>query len=178
MNTPGLHRVTAPLVRRLRSMIARCVLDAVDPDRLRQTLKVKLLDGEMAEGVEHFEPYGYTSHPLDGDGVFLSVGSSRAHGVIMNIGGKTYRLKGLKAGEVALYTDEGDSVILKRNHNIEINTHTCTVNASTKVEIATPLIHATGNIHADGDVVAGTVSLQGHIHPENDSGGPTDPPIA
>lgn len=36
--------------------------------------------------------------------------------------------------------------------------------APTKVILDTPLTHATGDIHADGDVVAGSVSLQHHIH--------------
>ncbi len=37
-------------------------------------------------------------------------------------------------------------------------------------------ITATGNINVNGDVIADGISLKNHVHPENDSGGPTDPP--
>jgi len=37
-------------------------------------------------------------------------------------------------------------------------------------------IAATGNVNVTGDVIADGISLKNHVHPENDSGGPTDPP--
>jgi phage baseplate assembly protein V len=37
-------------------------------------------------------------------------------------------------------------------------------------------IVAAGNVNVTGDVIADGISLKNHVHPENDSGGPTDPP--
>lgn len=59
----------------------------------------------------------------------------------------TYRMKGLKTGEVAIYTDEGDSIVLKRGRLIEvttqtlrINTQVMEVNASSKIDLNTPMV--------------------------------------
>lgn len=210
MSGAAMSRVLAPIHRRIRSMISRCVLDAVDADTLRQTLQVKLLAGEIAAGVEHFEPYAFTSHPLDGDGLFFAIGSNRSHGAVVNIGGRTYRPTGLEPGESQQYDHQGQYIWIKRDGTIEINANaqihavapdvladcdTATVNASSQVTLNTPQTHITGDAVIDGqlnvggnivgaqqiiDAIGSMQAIRGvynsHTHPENDSGGPTDPP--
>lgn len=177
MSTHAFSRMVAPISRRVRSMVGRCVLNAVDANTLRQVLKVKLLDGEMADGVEHFEPYGFTSHPLDGDGVFLAVGGNRSHGVVLNMGGKTYRLAGLKAGEVALYTDEGDQIVFKRGKTINIKSgakvhidapqiigdcQTAQINATTRATVNSPETLVTGTLTVQGQIIGqGGMAISG-----------------
>jgi len=56
-----------------------------------------------------------------------------------------YRLP-LVDGEVALYTDEGDYIHLKRGRLIEVVTDTLVVRAKTKVVLDTPLVEATGDV--------------------------------
>jgi phage baseplate assembly protein V len=63
------------------------------------------------------------------------------------------------------------TVTVSGTGNVVVNCKTATVNAETKVELATPLVHATGDIHADGDVVAGSISLKTHVHGGVQSGG-------
>lgn len=49
--------------------------------------------------------------------------------------------------------------------------HILTINAVGPVNII-----AAGNVNVTGDVVADGISLKNHVHPENDSGGPTGKP--
>lgn len=49
--------------------------------------------------------------------------------------------------------------------------HTLTIDAAGPVNIV-----AAGNVNVTGDVIANGISLVNHVHPENDSGGPTGPP--
>ena len=62
-----------------------------------------------------------------------------------------YRIK-LVDGEMAIYTDEGDYVHLKRGRVIELVTETLLVKASKKVRFETPLIEASGEVKAVGDI--------------------------
>ncbi|GAV21616.1 phage baseplate assembly protein V [Carboxydothermus pertinax] len=50
--------------------------------------------------------------------------------------------------------------------------HTLTINAVGPINIV-----ASGNINVTGDVIADGISLKNHVHPENDLGGPTGPPL-
>jgi phage baseplate assembly protein V len=51
--------------------------------------------------------------------------------------------------------------------------HILTINCGT----GTVNIVAAGNVNVTGDVIADGISLKTHVHPENDSGGPTGPPV-
>jgi len=48
---------------------------------------------------------------------------------------------------------------------------------TTTLEVDAAQSNFSGDITAAGDVRAGSVSLRGHVHPENDSGGPTGAPV-
>ncbi len=143
----------------------------------------KLRDNEL------FQHYGFTSNPLPGTmAIVLPIGGKTAHGIVIATEHATYRLKGLKSGEVALYTDEGDSIVLKRGRLIEVATETLKINASDHVEMNTPLVKTTGEIqadqditdrmaHPDSDTVRGMRELyDSHTHHENDVNGETNVP--
>jgi phage gp45-like len=87
-----------------------------------------------------------------------------------------YRVK-LKDGEVALYTDEGDIIHMKRGRLIEIETDTLVVRAKTKVRFETPLIEQTGDLKADGEVADHTLSMQADrdLYNQYDHGGGPKP---
>ncbi len=207
----GLHRILEPLRRRIATMVGRCILHAVNAGTGIQTVQVQVLADEVMDGVEHMEPYGFTSHPLSGaEGVLLNVAGQRGAAVAVCLGNRAFRLKELKAGEVALYTDEGDKLVFKRDRHVEMTTmhvrimadedvavatKRYTVEASEGVVYVTPSLtsraaeggtsaarfegtmHVTQDVTSDADVQAGAVSLRGHVHPENDGGGPTSPPV-
>jgi phage baseplate assembly protein V len=127
---------------RLAGLVSRAVVKRVDDGKKRQLVQAGLLEGETRDGLEHFQPYGFTSVPLAGaEGVALFVGGERDHGLVVAVDDRRYRLTGLENGEVALYTDEGDKLVIKRGGTIEVT-------AATKVVVTTPLVELAGNTEA------------------------------
>lgn len=167
---------------------------------------VQLIDGdglfgEQIRGAELMQHYGVTSAPPAGFMyVAVPIGGKTAHSIIVATEHGSYRLKGLKTGEVALYTDEGDSIVLKRGRITEVTTQTFRVNASEAIEfnapnitntasagiaLNTPTVAASANVTAQGEIRDhGTKTMSGmretfntHDHNENNAaGGPTNPP--
>lgn len=119
-------KVLRDLRNAVLNMIARGVVNLVSDTPALQELQVSLLAGEVRGRVERFQDYGFTSVPLppDADGapeaVCAAIGGARAHMVALAVDDRRHRLRGLMAGEVALYSDEGDSIALKRNGRIEL----------------------------------------------------------
>lgn len=99
----------------VKNLISRCTVALVNAAGKLQALQIRMLAGEVKDGVEHLEPYGYTSHPLRGaEGVVVCPGGDRSHGVVIVVADRRYRLQGLKPGEVALHDDQGQCVHLTR----------------------------------------------------------------
>jgi phage gp45-like len=95
-------------------------------------LQVETPGGDVLEDVEHLTPYGFTAAaPAGAEVVVLSPGGSRDAAVVILCGGRTYRLQGLKEGEVAMHSDEGDSVVLRRGRRVEVNTRHFEVSCET-----------------------------------------------
>jgi phage baseplate assembly protein V len=140
-----MRRVMNPLKRRVLLMITRGFITAINDSKKLQFLQINLFAGEVRDNLERFQEYGFTSVPLpDAEAVAVFLGGNRDHGIIISTDDRRYRLTGLENGEVALYTDEGDFIKLKRNNEIEINsgskitlnsTANVEINATTKVEI-------------------------------------------
>lgn len=175
------------LQNRVMLTVARAVVSLVNDNAKLQALQISLLKREIRENVERFQNYGFTANPHPGaEGVVVFVGGNRDHGLCIAVDDRRYRLQGLEAGEVALYTDEGDKIHLRRNRVIEVTTHTFRVNAETKVEINTdlfevnaPLATFSGDIEAGGDVSDVSGSMQemrdtynSHTNPSNGSSPP------
>lgn len=167
MDARAWNRLTAPIMRRIKLLVTRAVVRLVDPAALMQSLQVEALAGEVLDGIEHFEPYGYTSHPLAGaEALVFSLSGRRAHSVAGIVADRRYRLKSLAAGEVALYTDEGDVIHFKRGRTIEITAGakvkvtapTVEVIASSKVTVTTPLTEVSQNV-----TIGGTLQVTGQI---------------
>lgn len=160
----AFSRLLAPINRRIRQLFTRGLVRMVDSATLMQSLQIELLQDELLDGVEHAEPYGYTSHPHPGAEVFTaSVGGRRAHTIALIAADRRYRKKGLAAGEVALYTDEGDYILLQRGRVIKVVAGTAldvtapqvNITASTKVTMTTPVCEITGNLTVGGNAAVG-----------------------
>lgn len=116
MRLEDLHRALAPLRRRVQLMIGRAVIAVVDDNTKAQSVQITLLADEVHDGAERFQEYGFTSVPLAGaEAIVAFVGGLRSHGVIIAVEDRRYRLTGLQGGEVALYDDQGQAIILKRD---------------------------------------------------------------
>ncbi|TDV60118.1 phage baseplate assembly protein V [Pseudomonas sp. LP_7_YM] len=162
---------------RLINMLTRGVVALAKSTGKLQTLQMRLTHGEVKDGMEHLEPYGFTSCPHEGaEGLAAFMGGDRSHGVVVVVADRRYRLQALQAGEVAIYTDEGDKIHFKRGRIIDIETQTLNIRASKAVNFDTPLISQTGRIVSQGDQVAGGVSQINHPHTGvkqgNDQSGP------
>lgn len=152
-------------MRPMRNFLARGVVALVDAGRKLQGLQMRLTADEVKDGMEHFEPYGFTSNPLPGaEALAAFLGGDRSHGVVVCVADRRFRLQALKSGEVAIYTDEGDRLHFKRGRVIEIETLTLKVKAETAVEFDTPVIRTTGQIVSQGDQIAAGVSQVNHLH--------------
>lgn len=102
-------------------MVARGVVEESDDEPGVQQLKISLLKDEGKASVERFQNYGFSSNPpVDTEVLCVFVGGGRDHGVIVATDDRDSRFTDLKPGEIAIYTDEGDSIVFKRENEIEI----------------------------------------------------------
>jgi phage baseplate assembly protein V len=152
-----LYRLLRPLAQRVQLMVGRAVLRLVNDATTMQSVQVSLLADELRDDVERFQNYGFTSVPFAGaEAVAVCVAGSRDHVVVVAVDDRRYRLKGLANGEVAIYTDEGDHIVIKRGGTVEVL-------AATKVNVRTPLVECSGDL-----VVRGTLTVDGHAELNSD----------
>jgi phage baseplate assembly protein V len=134
--------------QRVAMGVARGLVALTDDAKKMQRVQLRLLSDETKDNVEHFQPYGFTSVPQTGaEAVCVFVGGGRDHGIVLVVDDRRYRLKGLEAGEVALYTDEGASVVLKRGEVIAVTCKeyrvTCeklTIDATDSIRVTSPSV--------------------------------------
>lgn len=173
------------LARKLRLLATRAIVRVIDPAAMLQALQVEALADELLDDVEHLEPYGHTAHPHPGaEAVVLNLGGNRSGAVVIAVADRRYRLKGLAAGEVALYDDLGQKVHLTRAGIVVDGAGLPVIVTNTPgVTLDTPTTHMTGNLNVDGSIVAqgdisdhGSKSMagmratyNGHTHPETGS---------
>jgi phage baseplate assembly protein V len=201
----ALSRVLEPLARRLRLLVGRARLLRVDDAQPLQQLQLGMLADETGDRVPRMQHYGLTSHPLvaSAEAIVLAVGGARTGLVAVAVDDPAHRPRGLAAGEVMLYTDEGDRIHLKRGRVVEVlagaevrvSAPIVRAVASTKVRIEAPLAEVTGNVTIGGSLsvtgaIAGSASVSdaagsmgqmrtvynGHTHGE--TGGTTLTPSA
>lgn len=199
MNIKEIDNRIARMLNGVRQAF-RGVLGGVSSDGPVQIAQGEGLAGENVADVELFQHYGYTSNPPAGSmKILVPLGGKTSHSVIIATEHASYRLKSLPAGAVALYTDEGDSIVLARGRVIDITTKTLNIKADTEVNIDTPTVNVKHQLNVaekitgegglamsggDGaqidtlkvtnDATIGNKSFLGHRHPE--TGSITDPP--
>jgi len=117
----GAERLIARLATRLRLLVARAVVRAVNDAGGLQRMTVDALPGEALRDVPRFQGYGITSHPLQGsEAVLVAVGGARAHLAAVAVDDRRYRPRDLEPGELVLYTDEGVAIELRRNRVVRV----------------------------------------------------------
>lgn len=149
MDERSFFKLLGPLTRRVGAMLSRGTVKGSNSSGRIQTLQLSGLAGLPKDGAEHFEPYGFTSRPLLGaEYLQASLVGDGSHTVVVVATDRRHRIANLKPGEVAIFTDEGDSIVLKRGRLIEVTTHTLRINAQTNVEINTDLLQVTATTKA------------------------------
>jgi len=160
----------------------RGVLGMVRSDTDIQLVQGSGLAGEQLQDNELFQHYGFTSNPLPGSmQIVLPIGGKTAHGIIIATEHGSYRLKGLASGEVAIYTDEGDSIVLNRGRVINVTTNTLNINAAQAVNINTEVINLNASQAVNAEtpavnasqevVVAGSLAANGGMTAQSGAGG-------
>jgi phage baseplate assembly protein V len=150
----AVKKIMAPLERRVRLMVTRGILRVAQNTPGIQTLQIQLGLTEVADRVEYFQHYGFTSGPLpSAEVIALFVGGSRAHGVVMGSRDRKFGVHPIASGEVLIWDHKGQTVWLKEDGIYVVS--------PTKVDVAAPIV----NIATDALTVnvegAATVNVTG-----------------
>lgn len=174
--------VMQSLQRQLLGLIGRAVVKSINAASKCQMIDVELLAGQPKAGIEHLEPYGFTSRAKAGaEAVVLFPDGDRSHAVAITVSDRRYRMKGLKTGEVALYDDQGQSVTLTRaGIVVDGGGKVIMFKNAPKARFEMDL-EVTGQIKDLCDTSGQTMSAMrvaynGHKHRENGQGNNTDAP--
>lgn len=115
----AIRTALEPIRGKIMGLVRRAALAAIQPG-LGQQLTLTSTNGDSDDGVELFEPYGFTSVPPgSSEGLVLRVSGSRAESVAILFGDRSVRFNVLASNEVAVYNDSGASVVLRNTGNIE-----------------------------------------------------------
>ena len=149
-------------------------------DMLRRARLRALVDGAIGhvraeafgdkahDDAERFGDYGFASHPVDGQGLILTIGGMT---VVLRMDRLAER-PALAAYEVALWHKEGHYVRLGAGGVVEVHGATqVVINASAGVTLNTPETTINGHLTVTGDAQIAGKSFVGHVHGGVASGG-------
>lgn len=138
------------IARKLASirLAFRGVINIVKAAGQVQLIQAAAMSGEKLQDAEYFQHYGFTSNPPAGSmAIVLPIGGKSAHAIVIATEHGASRIKNLASGETAIYTLNGDKIIIHLDGTIEVD-------ASTKVQITSPLVNMSGNLTVTGSIVA------------------------
>lgn len=145
---------------KIRGAVRRSTLKNIRDDGQTQRASVEVADGIWRDDVEVLQAYGVATHvPEDGAlALVLAVGGDEGDLVVLPIGNPSKRLGGLKPGEVGVYNEHGDKIVITAGGDINItsgNSLTVTIGGvSFKISAAGVAItggQVTHNGHDIGD---------------------------
>lgn len=153
------------LANRIRLMNGRGTVLLSDDSKKMRSLQVSLLKNETPDDVEDFEEYGFTRRPKKGaEVIVLCIGGDRSHPVVIKVSDRRYRKKDMEEGEVAMYTDEGDYIHMKRGRIMDVfagaelraTAPKVTVTATTEINFVTPDVKMSGGLTVEGPIKSNT----------------------
>ena len=149
------NTLSAPLMTRIQMMVARATITRVDDTTGIQSVQAEGLADEVLEA-ERVQNYGFTSRPHPGaEAVVVFQGGLRSHGLAIAVDNRRYRLKALEEGEVAMFDDLGQSIVLTRD-GIRIETaKSIEVIAAEGFKVTAPDIELIGNVVVGGEAGEG-----------------------
>lgn len=150
----AVQRTSEPLNRRLRALVSRASVTAVNDTSKAQLVQVTVLSGERLSEVVRLQNFGHSAVPPAGStALLISIGGSRTHCVVIGADHAS-RPRELAAGESQLYNELGDFVWLKADGETHLK-------ARVKATVEAPEIHAKGNLTVEGTtLLKGAVTMQ------------------
>ena len=177
----NINRLLDPIMRRVRLIVSRARISAVNDGHKAQNIQATVLNGETLDNVERLTEYGLISVPTAGaEAVIAFINAVRDHPVALVVADRRTRVNGLKPGDSGLYHAEGHTVLLTENgeivitckklrfevdDSIEANCKTFAVNASESATVTSPAINLNGALetHALDGESAGKATLNGDL---------------
>ncbi len=113
INLFDVHKIIAPIKRKIMLLIGRCILSAIKNTEGTQKIQVVGLKNETITGIERYQEYGLETYPKkDSEVLILFLNGDREQGVAVCIHDRRYRPKNLSEGDVCLYDYRGQAIIL------------------------------------------------------------------
>ncbi|MDA8488573.1 phage baseplate assembly protein V [Kluyvera sp. Awk 3] len=177
LNPANFSRALNQIGRRLRLLVDRAVVRIVTDSFGRQNLQVQSLADATNDDVERFQQYGFTSVPPAGsEAIVLAVGGRRESLVAIAVEDKRCRPKGLASGDVCLYHQDGQSmIILKKGGIIDVRGKLVNYTADDLFEINSAQLKFVGPTEFTEDVTINGKSFLNHIHKDGDNADTTAP---
>lgn len=120
--TAGMVGDLRRVARRVLLTVGRGRIKTVDDSGAVQLHQVQLGENEVIDKIPAVKEYGFTSRPpVDSDAIILCIAGDRSNPIVIATNGQAVRLKNLEEGEVALYTDDGKRIHLKKDGGILIS---------------------------------------------------------
>jgi phage baseplate assembly protein V len=173
MTLAMFNRLIKPLRDRVLTMFSRGLIESTDDSISMQLVKLSMLNAELKEDVEHLHPYGLSSNcPTAGSEAIVGcVGGDRDSALAIIIGNSKYRIKDLASGEVCLYSQHGQTILLKEDGSIELTPKdgkAFVVNSKTQfkadIDVVGKITASSDIASTSGDVKAGSVTMKLHVH--------------
>lgn len=177
LNPANFSRTLGQIGRRLRLLVDRAVVRIVTDSLGRQNLQIQSLADATNDDVERFQQYGFTSvPPVGSEAIVLAVGGRRESLVAIAVEDKRCRPKGLEHGDVCLYHQDGQAlIILKKNGVIDIRGKRVNYTADELFEINTAQFKCVGPAEFVKDITVNGKSFIKHIHKDGDNADTTEP---
>lgn len=147
------------LKNKIRLIVGRALVEAVNSASGEDGLSIdiSLPGGERHTKVPLFQQYGLTSKPnKDSEAVVLFIGGARDNGVAIATQGNASFLPSLDDGEVAMFSEYGQTIILKKDGSIVAKPK---FGKSYRIESD---VEVTGDIKAFCD--GAFITMKNHIH--------------
>lgn len=142
-------RLLESLKESLRLLVGKCVIEAASKTSDGVNVDVVLLGKERHSGVRLMQHYGFASVPKNGAlGVALFVGGARDNGVLVASQGDAGGIPALESGEVALFSEYGQKVVLDKNGDVIV------APASGRDVVMNGRVIAKSGLVSEGDVLA------------------------
>ncbi|MGY3910739.1 phage baseplate assembly protein V [Aeromonas piscicola] len=173
MNKDALARALAPLLRRIRTSVARGIISLINDASGHQTVQVVLRDGEPADDLERLQEYGFFSVPLAGaEALAVAVGGKQDHLVVACVADHRSRPKEGNAGDAGIYHYQGHEIRLEENGVARIKSKKLICEIEEEISMTAPDIILNANLKVTGETTLegganiGGIEFDEHRHKE------------